>query len=274
MCGICGAIGVEPASAAEAVVRRMLAALVHRGPDDEGLLIAPRAALGMRRLSIIDLPGGGQPVWNETRTIAVLYNGEIYNFRELRAELESLGHAFRTKSDTEVVVHAYESWGEDCPKRFHGMFAFAIVEMPEGAAGPATKIFLARDAMGIKPLYYAATGGAFVFASEVRALLASGRVPPHISAEALPSYLLFGSVGEPTTLIDGVRVAAARPLAVSSRRGSLRFCAHRRKPIGIPLLNFARTALPACPTAASAQQVVHHRQPPFARCSKIPFAAT
>ena len=205
MCGICGAIGVEPASAAEAVVRRMLAALVHRGPDDEGLLIAPRAALGMRRLSIIDLPGGGQPVWKETRTIAVLYNGEIYNFRELRAELESLGHAFRTKSDTEVVVHAYESWGEDCPKRFHGMFAFAIVEMPEGGAEPATKIFLARDAMGIKPLYYAATGGAFVFASEVRALLASGRVPPHISGEALPSYLLFGSVGEPTTLIDGVR---------------------------------------------------------------------
>jgi asparagine synthase (glutamine-hydrolysing) len=205
VCGICGAIGVEPASAGEAAVRRMLAALVHRGPDDEGLLVAPRAAVGMRRLSVIDLPGGGQPVWNEAATIAVLYNGEIYNFRELRAELESLGHTFRTKSDTEAIVHAYEAWGEDCPKRFHGMFAFAIVEMPQGATGPATKIFLARDAMGIKPLYYAATGGAFVFASEVRALLASGRVPLNISAEALPSYLLFGSVGEPATLIDGVR---------------------------------------------------------------------
>lgn len=205
MCGICGAIGVEPASAGEAVVCRMLAALVHRGPDDEGLLVAPRAAVGMRRLSIIDLPGGGQPVWNEAGTIAVLYNGEIYNFRQLRAELESLGHTFRTKSDTETVVHAYEAWGEDCPKRFHGMFAFAIVEMPQGATGAATRIFLARDAMGIKPLYYAATGGAFVFASEVRALLASGLVPPHISAEALPSYLLFGSVGEPATLIDGVQ---------------------------------------------------------------------
>jgi asparagine synthase (glutamine-hydrolysing) len=144
-------------------------------------------------------------VWNEARTIAVLYNGEIYNFRELRAELESLGHTFRTKSDTEVIVHAYEAWGEDCPRRFHGMFAFTIVEMPQGAQGPATKIFLARDAMGIKPLYYAATGGAFVFASEVRALLASGRVEPRVSAEALPSYLLFGSVGEPATMIDGVR---------------------------------------------------------------------
>ncbi len=129
----------------------MLAALTHRGPDDEGLLVTQRATVGMRRLSIIDLPGGGQPVWNETGTIAVLYNGEIYNFRQLRTELESLGHTFRTKSDTEVIVHAYEAWGEDCPKRFHGMFAFAIVEMPQGAAGPATKIFLARDAMGIKP---------------------------------------------------------------------------------------------------------------------------
>jgi asparagine synthase (glutamine-hydrolysing) len=205
MCGICGVIGVDPAPAGEAVVRRMLAALIHRGPDDEGVLVAPRAAIGMRRLSIIDLPGGGQPVWNEEGTVAVLYNGEIYNFRELRAELEALGHTFRTKSDTEVIVHAYEAWGEECPRRFHGMFAFAIVEMPQGAAGPATKIFLARDAMGIKPLYYASAGGAFVFASEVRALLASGRVEARVSADALPSYLLFGSVGEPATLIEGVR---------------------------------------------------------------------
>jgi asparagine synthase (glutamine-hydrolysing) len=205
MCGICGVIGVGPAPAGEAVVRRMLAALIHRGPDDEGLLVAPCAAMGMRRLSIIDLPGGGQPVWNEAGSVAVLYNGEIYNFHELRAELESLGHTFRTKSDTEVIVHAYEAWGEECPRRFHGMFAFAIVEMPQGAAGPATKIFLARDAMGIKPLYYASAGGAFVFASEVRALLASGRVEARVSADALPSYLLFGSVGEPATLIEGVR---------------------------------------------------------------------
>jgi asparagine synthase (glutamine-hydrolysing) len=205
MCGICGVIGVDPAPAGEAVVRRMLAALIHRGPDDEGVLVAPRAAIGMRRLSIIDLPGGGQPVWNEAGSVAVLYNGEIYNFHELRAELESLGHTFRTKSDTEVIAHAYEAWGEECPRRFHGMFAFAIVEMPQGAAGPATKIFLARDAMGIKPLYYASAGGAFVFASEVRALLASGRVEARVSADALPSYLLFGSVGEPATLIEGVR---------------------------------------------------------------------
>jgi asparagine synthase (glutamine-hydrolysing) len=204
MCGICGAIGVEPAQAGEAVVRGMLAALVHRGPDDEGILSAPHAVIGMRRLSIIDVPGGGQPVWNEAGTIAVLYNGEIYNFRELRAELEALGHSFRTRSDTEAIVHAYESWGEECPKRFHGMFAFAIVEMPQGASGPATKVFLARDPIGIKPLYYSVADGKFVFASEVRALLASGVVAPRIAAQVLPSYLLFGSVGEPATLIENV----------------------------------------------------------------------
>ncbi len=183
----------------------MLAALVHRGPDDEGILVASNLAAGMRRLSIIDLPGGGQPVWNETGTIAVVYNGEIYNFRELRAELESAGHCFRTRSDTEVIVHAYEHWGEGCSRRFHGMFAFAIIDLPKGASGGAAKIFLARDPLGIKPLYYSCSAGTFLFASEVRALLGSGLVSPRLSAEAIPSYLLFGSVGEPSTLIDGVQ---------------------------------------------------------------------
>jgi asparagine synthase (glutamine-hydrolysing) len=205
MCGICGAVGIEPKQAGEAAVRRMLAALVHRGPDDDGILVASSVTVGMRRLSIIDLPGGGQPVWNETGTVAVVYNGEIYNFRELRAELESAGHLFRTRSDTEVIVHAYEQWGEDCPRRFHGMFAFAILELPDGASAPATKIFLARDPFGIKPLYYCHSGGKFLFASEVRAVLASGHVAPELSAQAIPSYLLFGSVGEPSTMIDGVQ---------------------------------------------------------------------
>ncbi len=208
MCGICGAIGIDSPPAAESAVRRMLSALVHRGPDAEGFLLAPNAALGMRRLSIIDLPGGGQPVWNETGTVAVFYNGEIYNFRELRAELESAGHKFRTRSDTEVVVHAWEQWGEDCPRRFHGMFAFAIVELPGCAnspSAPATKVFLARDPLGIKPLYYFQSGKKFLFASEVRALLSSGHVARAISAPAVASYLLFGSVGEPMSLLDGVR---------------------------------------------------------------------
>ena len=204
MCGICGVIGIEPKVAAEAAVRRMMASMIHRGPDEEGILIAPSVVAGMRRLSIVDLPGGSQPVWNEAGTAAVLFNGEIYNFRALRTELESLGHQFRTRSDTEVIVHAYEQWGENCPARFEGMFAFAVVEMPEGAAGRATQVFLSRDPLGIKPLYYSVQDGAFLFASEVRTLLASGLVPPRLCSEGVSAYLLFGSVGEPGTLVDGV----------------------------------------------------------------------
>jgi asparagine synthase (glutamine-hydrolysing) len=181
-------------------MRRMLASLRHRGPDDEGRLEEPCVRLGMRRLSIIDLAGGSQPVWNETRRIAVVFNGEIYNFLELRETLTGLGHAFRTHSDTEVIVHAYEQWGADCVLRFSGMFAFAIWD---GRGEPA-QVFLARDRLGIKPLYYAHAGGALVFASEVRALLASGRVERRLSPSALASFLLFGSIAEPETLVSGI----------------------------------------------------------------------
>jgi len=204
MCGICGAIGVESRETGEAVVRRMMAAMVHRGPDAEGVLAAPPIVVGMRRLSIIDLPGGGQPVWNETGTLAVVFNGEIYNFRELRAELEAAGHQFRTRSDTEVIVHAYETWRERCVERLRGMFAFAVVEMPQGRGGRAARVFLARDRLGIKPLYYALADGKLLFASEVRALLASGCVAARLAPGAVPAYLLFGSACEPTTLIEGV----------------------------------------------------------------------
>ncbi len=204
MCGICGIVGMGSRERGEALVRRMMAAIVHRGPDAEGILIAPPVVAGSRRLSIIDLPGGNQPVWNETETLAVVYNGEIYNFRSLRKELEAAGHTFRTNSDTEVIVHAFETWGERCVERLHGMFTFAIVEMPQGPSGPATRVFIARDRMGIKPLYYAIVEGALFFASEVRALLASGAVTARISVDALSSYLLFGSVSEPVTLVEGV----------------------------------------------------------------------
>jgi asparagine synthase (glutamine-hydrolysing) len=204
MCGICGAIGFDSKENGEAVVRRMLAAIVHRGPDEEGILVAPPVVAGTRRLSIIDLPGGSQPIWNESGTLAVVYNGEIYNFRELRQQLEASGHKFRTHSDTEVVVHAYEQWGEDCAAKFHGMFAFAVIELPQGRTGRAASVFLARDPLGIKPLYYTQTSEALLFASEVRALLASRCVAPQLSAEAVPSYLLFGSVCEPATMVQGV----------------------------------------------------------------------
>jgi len=204
MCGICGAIGIQSQERAEAIVRRMMAAIVHRGPDEEGSFTASGVAAGTRRLSIIDLPGGSQPVWNKAGTLAVFFNGEIYNFRELRQELESSGHEFRTRSDTEVIVQAYEAWGEDCVQRLRGMFAFAIVEMPQGRSGTPARVFIARDRLGIKPLYYTVADGQFLFASELRALLASGCVPAQLSDEALTAYLLFGSVCEPSTLIESV----------------------------------------------------------------------
>lgn len=204
MCGICGVIGEKTQDRAAAMVHRMMKVMEHRGPDAEGSLTVPQCAVGMRRLSIIDIAGGNQPVWNEDATLAVVYNGEIYNFAELREELISLGHRFATRSDTEVIVHAYESWGEKCVRRFHGMFAFAAVEMPRGAPGGAEKVFLARDPLGIKPLYYAQAEGAVLFASEVRALLATGCVAARISAQAVSSYLLFGSISEPISIVEGV----------------------------------------------------------------------
>ena len=208
MCGICGVIGMERSEPAEEIARRMMAALLHRGPDDEGLMVAPGAALGMRRLSIIDLSGGHQPVFNETGDVAVVFNGEIYNFQRLRQVLEARGHAFRTHSDTEVIVHAYEEWGEECLRELRGMFAFAVWDArscgASGAGQRSARVFLARDRLGIKSLYYAMADGVFLFSSEVRSLLASGRVQPRLSPDSLEGYLLFGSVAEPSTLVEGV----------------------------------------------------------------------
>jgi asparagine synthase (glutamine-hydrolysing) len=208
MCGICGVIGIERSELGEAITRRMMEALWHRGPDEDGLLVVPSAALGMRRLSIIDLPGGHQPVFNETGNVGVVFNGEIYNFRQLRKTLEGRGHAFRTNSDTEVIVHAYEEWGEQCVRELRGMFAFAIWDArASGTSGDAARrarIFLARDRLGIKPLYYTCADGAFLFASEVRALITTGHIAPRLTPDSLEAYLLFGSVAEPSTLVEGV----------------------------------------------------------------------
>jgi asparagine synthase (glutamine-hydrolysing) len=185
----------------------MAAAMRHRGPDDQGFLAGdPRAvglALGIRRLSIIDLAGGHQPIWNETRDVAVVFNGELYNYRELRERLALCGHHFLTKSDTEMLVHAWEEWGEDCLTELRGMFAFALLDLRRRYAS-APLLFLARDPLGIKPLYYTQTAECFAFASEVRALIASGVAPRRLSQDALTAYLLFGSVSEPVTLLEGV----------------------------------------------------------------------
>jgi asparagine synthase (glutamine-hydrolysing) len=207
VCGICGVAFASRSKDAELRVRAMAAAMRHRGPDEEGFLVgdvrAPGLALGMRRLSIIDLAGGQQPVWNETRDVSVIYNGELYNYRELRERLTMLGHRFQTQSDTEILVHAWEEWGEECLTELRGMFAFALLDL-RGRFATAPLLFLARDPLGIKPLYYTQTAECFAFASEVRALLASGVVHKQISQDALTSYLLFGSASEPVSLVEGV----------------------------------------------------------------------
>jgi asparagine synthase (glutamine-hydrolysing) len=185
----------------------MAAAMQHRGPDDDGFLLndgrAPGLALGMRRLSIIDLKTGHQPVWNETRDVAVIFNGELYNYRELRERLVLSGHRFSTQSDTEILVHAWEEWGEDCLDELRGMFALALLDLRKRYA-TAPLLFLARDPLGIKPLYYTQTSEGFAFASEVRALVAGRMAPKQLSQDALTSYFLFGSVSEPVTLLEGV----------------------------------------------------------------------
>jgi asparagine synthase (glutamine-hydrolysing) len=207
VCGICGVAFASRSADAESRVRAMTAAMDHRGPDEAGFLAgdarAPGLALGMRRLSIIDLAGGHQPTWNETKDVAVIFNGELYNYRELRERLSLCGHRFATQSDTEILVHAWEEWGEDSLPELRGMFAFALLDLRERYA-TAPILFLARDPLGIKPLYYTQTPDGFAFASEVRALLASGAVPKRLSQDAVTAYLLFGSVSEPVTLLEGV----------------------------------------------------------------------
>jgi asparagine synthase (glutamine-hydrolysing) len=207
VCGICGVAFASRNADAESRVRAMTAAMEHRGPDEEGFLTgdarAPGLALGMRRLSIIDLAGGHQPTWNETKDVAVIFNGELYNYGDLRERLSLCGHRFATQSDTEILVHAWEEWGEDSLTELRGMFAFALLDLRERYA-TAPILFLARDPLGIKPLYYTQTPEGFAFASEVRALLASGAVPKHLSQDAVTAYLLFGNVSEPVTILEGV----------------------------------------------------------------------
>jgi asparagine synthase (glutamine-hydrolysing) len=202
MCGICGVVATDDRTAHEYDLARfvepMMTAMWHRGPDEAGHLDAPGIALGMRRLSIVDRETSSQPMYNEDRTIAVVTNGEIYNFAALRRELIAQGHHFRSRGDTETIVHAYEQWGDAFLTHLRGMFALAVYDAPR------RRLLLARDRLGIKPLYYARVNGTLVFASEVRALLASGLIARELSREGLESYLLFGSVSEPATLIEGV----------------------------------------------------------------------
>ncbi len=200
MCGIVGLVGHPGAAApSAATLRAMCDSILHRGPDDQGSHIAGPVALGMRRLSIIDVAGGHQPVFNEDGSVYTVFNGEIYNYRDLRAELEARGHRFATSSDTEVIVHLWEEHGTDFARRLNGMFAIALHDTRQG------KVVLARDRLGIKPLYYAIDRDGLVFGSEVKALLASGRVDREIDLDALGQFMAWEYVPAPQTLLRAVR---------------------------------------------------------------------
>ncbi len=211
MCGISGIfkpVG-EPTVDAR-LLDRMNEALHHRGPDAGDVHTEPRIGLAHRRLSIIDVATGAQPLWNEDRSVVVIFNGEIYNFRELVPELIALGHRFHTKSDTEVIVHAWESWGEDCVKRFRGMFAFALWDRNRQT------LFLARDRLGVKPLYYAQlASGTVLFGSELKALLQSPELSRALDPTAIEDYLALGYVPEPKSVFEHVaKLAPAHTLAI------------------------------------------------------------
>ena len=197
MCGICGVAGGDP-NAARELVGRMCGALVHRGPDDEGMVAGEQVVLGMRRLSIIDLAGGHQPMSNENGSVWVVHNGEIYNHLVLREQLIAHGHVFRTQSDTEVLVHGWEQWGTEMVERLNGMFAFAIHDRRSGV------VFLARDRMGIKPIHYAIDGGRLVFASELKALLQDPALRRGVDPVALDEYLVYEFVPSPRSIVRGI----------------------------------------------------------------------
>jgi asparagine synthase (glutamine-hydrolysing) len=199
MCGICGVFDLRGTAVEPGLVHRMAAALSHRGPDGEGFHIDGRIGLGHRRLSIIDLTGGAQPISNEDDSIQIVFNGEIYNFIELRKELEAAGHRFKTHSDTEVILHGYEQWGTDCVSHLNGMFAFALWDSNR------QRLFVARDHLGIKPLYYTQIGERLLFASEIKALLEDPQCPRAVNLSALGQLFTLRFVPSPDTLFDGIQ---------------------------------------------------------------------
>src|SRR5713101_8804035 len=199
MCGIAGIIGTEHNYRARgADVHQMCQTIMHRGPDDEGIYAKGRTALGMRRLSIIDLSTGHQPIHNEDGTVWVVFNGEIYNFPELRPALEAGGHRFYTSTDTEVIVHLYEEYGVKCVQKLRGMFAFALWDERR------ERLLLARDRFGKKPLHYALSDGRLLFGSEIKAILAAAPELTSVDQSALWQYMYFGYIPDPATAFQSI----------------------------------------------------------------------
>ena len=226
MCGIAGIVYNDrnrPVSVDD--VKRMCGTLIHRGPDDEGFFVQGNVGLGMRRLKVIDLITGHQPISNEDGSIWIVFNGEIYNYPEIRRDLEQKGHKFATHTDTETIVHAYEEYGEDCVAKLNGMFAFAIWD------GRNQKLVLARDRIGVKPLYYFFDGHHLVFGSELKAILQCQDVPKSIDSEALDAFLTFEYIPAPLSIFSAVKKLAAGHVLILERGEistrqywDLRFC--------------------------------------------------
>ena len=227
MCGIVGIVNLNPREAVdEALLKRMRDVLRHRGPDGEGLWAEGPVGLGHRRLAIVDVAGGQQPMANEDGSVWIVYNGEIYNHLALRSGLEALGHHYRTRSDTETIVHLYEEEGERCVERLQGMFAFALWDRGKG------ELLLARDRLGIKPLYYALTDRELLFASEIKAILAAGAIRPALNEAILPEFLATRFVAGEETFFHGVRkLLPGRTLRWSAGEG-LRVRRYWQLPVG------------------------------------------
>ena len=213
MCGITGIFYQSSGTVDGAELKRMCDVMQHRGPDDEGVYVAGPVGIGMRRLSIIDLASGHQPIHNEEKSVWVVLNGEIYNYRELRADLEAKGHRFYTHSDTETIVHLYEEYGEECVQHLNGMFGFALWD------DHRKKLLIARDRAGEKQIYYAFKGGKFVFGSEIKCLLQTDVVSKDIDHAALDAYLTYLYVPAPATIFRDVRELPAAHLLVLDRDG-------------------------------------------------------
>jgi asparagine synthase (glutamine-hydrolysing) len=213
MCGITGWANLDsntpPFDGAQELLHAMCERMVHRGPDSEGLLVTTGAALGMRRLAIIDLVTGEQPVFNEDKTVAVILNGELYNYRELRVDLEKRGHSFRSASDTEVLAHLYEEYGDEMIAQINGMFAFALWDFKR------RRLLIARDRFGEKPLYWGVFDNTLLFASEPKVLLAHPSVKPSLNLQALRQYLSFDYVPAPLSIYEGInKLPAAHKLTL------------------------------------------------------------
>ncbi len=197
MCGICGWMA-RPRAPEKMVLERMASTLIHRGPDEGGFFSDDRVGLAIRRLAIVDLAGGKQPYYSEDGSVVAVFNGEIYNFKTVRGELEKRGHSFTTKADGEVLVHLYEEYGKGLVSHLNGMFACAVWDRKHH------KLLLARDRLGIKPLYYGTFKGVFYFASEAKAILAAPDVTPRLDPVGLDRYLTFEYVPAPRSIYQGI----------------------------------------------------------------------